>query len=139
MREWCTGGGAADWAARLLMRASPDWCHAQNGKVAEVAKLIDMMNGAGDLSAKTEVVVAPTFLHIGAAKAGLRADVAIAAQNAGLHGTGAFTGEVGERQTCSLDCSLTPPHHVCAGERRAANRLWAQVDHPRPQRAARPL
>lgn len=38
--------------------------------------------------------MAPTALHIGAVRAGLRRDVAVAAQNVGVHGTGAFTGEL---------------------------------------------
>lgn len=45
-------------------------------------------------AAKVEVVVAPTFLHLGAAQQALAgSQVQLSAQNCSLYGNGAFTGE----------------------------------------------
>jgi triosephosphate isomerase len=47
---------------------------------------------------KVDVLVAPVALHIPTAKAMLNENILIGAQNIGLHGLGAFTGEIAAEQ-----------------------------------------
>ena len=54
----------------------------------------DVLNKASFDPSKVEVVVAPTFLHLGAAQQALAgSQVQLSAQNCSLYGNGAFTGE----------------------------------------------
>ncbi|KAG2195279.1 hypothetical protein INT47_005054 [Mucor saturninus] len=64
-----------------------------NGSVAEAKQLVEMLNGF-EIPANTEVVVAPTALHIDRVHAGLKKEIKVAAQNAYLKASGAYTGEI---------------------------------------------
>ena len=53
------------------------------------------LNEAGEFPENTDVVVAPTALHLGAVADKLRKDVNVACQNIGKNAApGAFTGEL---------------------------------------------
>jgi len=66
-----------------------------NGTLAEVSKLVQMLNGAGEFPSNAEVVVAPTALHLGNVLSGVRKDVNVAVQNLWHEPkAGAWTGEI---------------------------------------------
>ncbi|KAK9809211.1 hypothetical protein WJX72_011493 [[Myrmecia] bisecta] len=64
-----------------------------NGTVDSVRKLVADLNGA-DVPSDIDIVVAPTFLHLGMAKDQLKGPYQLAAQNSWVGKGGAFTGEV---------------------------------------------
>jgi len=63
-----------------------------NGSVTQATELVSMLNQSS-LSTNTEVVVCPSQVHLLKVKEGLRADVAVGAQDCWVKGNGAFTGE----------------------------------------------
>ncbi|CAL8471024.1 g10566 [Coccomyxa elongata] len=66
-----------------------------NGTVKSVESLVDTLNNGTVPGADVvEVVVAPTAVHIPLVQSSLRKDFAIAAQNAWVKGSGAYTGEL---------------------------------------------
>ncbi|CAK0782407.1 hypothetical protein CVIRNUC_005672 [Coccomyxa viridis] len=71
-----------------------------NGSVSKVKELVDVLNkGEGlttsvDITDVVEVVVAPVALHIPYVQEKLRKDFKVAAQNAWVKGSGAYTGEI---------------------------------------------
>jgi triosephosphate isomerase len=65
-----------------------------NGTVASCEKIIADFNGAGAIPANAEVVIGVPAVHIPLCLTGLRKDIAIAAQDCGLDGPGAHTGEL---------------------------------------------
>jgi len=73
-----------------------------NGTVASCEKLIGDFNGAGPIPANAEVVIGVPAVHIPLCLAGLRKDIEIAAQNCGLDGYGAHTGEIPAAQLVDL-------------------------------------
>mmetsp|Transcript_10128 Transcript_10128/g.25689 ORF Transcript_10128/g.25689 Transcript_10128/m.25689 type:complete len:288 (+) Transcript_10128:90-953(+) len=64
-----------------------------NGSKDSVAKLVAELN-SGSFPANTEVVCAPTFLHLGYVKDNLDSKFQVAAQNCWVGSNGAFTGEI---------------------------------------------
>ncbi|GAA5799884.1 triosephosphate isomerase [Helicostylum pulchrum] len=64
-----------------------------NGSLAEAKKLVEMLNGF-EVPANTEVVVAPPALYIDRVHQGLKKEIKVAAQNAYLKASGAYTGEI---------------------------------------------
>eukprot|EP01083_Nonionella_stella_P066108 173852_1 len=64
-----------------------------NGTIASCEKIIADFNAAGPIPANVEVVIGAPFIHIPLCLQSLRSDIAIAAQNCALTGTGAYTGE----------------------------------------------
>lgn len=66
-----------------------------NGDIDFAMGLIKTFNEAGPIPKNVEVVVCPTFLHIGMALNMLRNDIQVGAQNCGVNSKpGAFTGEL---------------------------------------------
>ena len=66
-----------------------------NGTKESVAKLVDTLNQGGQKPANTEVICAPTALHLDYVKSNLRADYQVCAQNIwSASGYGAYTGEL---------------------------------------------
>lgn len=65
-----------------------------NGSLASMKAVIEVLNRAGPLPVVSEVVIAVPDIHIAAAQALMREDIAIAAQDVGAQGAGAYTGEV---------------------------------------------
>lgn len=51
-----------------------------NGTVAQVKSMVDVLNAAGNFSPNSEVVIAAPSIHLGALKASIRPDIAIAAE-----------------------------------------------------------
>ena len=72
-----------------------------NGSLALTNELVGMLNGAS-LNTSAEVVIAPSAIHLGTAKAGLRDDVGIASQDVWTNGGGAFTGETSAEMLTDL-------------------------------------
>ncbi|KAK9901390.1 hypothetical protein WJX75_009893 [Coccomyxa subellipsoidea] len=66
-----------------------------NGTIKSVESLVDTLN-KGEIPGTdvVEVVVSPTAVHIPLVQSSLRKDFAIAAQNAWVKGSGAYTGEL---------------------------------------------
>ena len=64
-----------------------------NGTIASCEKIIADFNAAGPIPANVEVVIGAPFIHIPLCLQSLRSDIAIAAQDCALTGTGAYTGE----------------------------------------------
>jgi len=69
-----------------------------NGTIASVKELCKTFNEAGPLPANVEVAIGAPFIHIGTCLENLRDDFAISAQNCGVDGTGARTGETAATQ-----------------------------------------
>eukprot|EP01041_Mallomonas_annulata_P002452 gene2452-4762_t len=66
-----------------------------NGTIESVRSMIDVLNGAGPFPTTSEVVIAVPAIHLAAAKASFRSDIAVSAQDCGFKkGYGAFTGEM---------------------------------------------
>lgn len=66
-----------------------------NGTVAQIKTMVGALNAAGPFSAKSEVVIAVPAIHLAAAKATIRSDIAIAAEDVCFKkGYGAFTGKL---------------------------------------------
>lgn len=77
----------------------------------------DLNHGADRINTReVDVVVAPTYVHLGIVKAGLDSVYHIAAQNVWLKGTGAFTGEIPAEVLVDLGIDWTITGH---SERRA--------------------
>lgn len=72
-----------------------------NGSKASVEQLVADLN-KGSFPAAVEVVVAPTFVHLGYVKANIKPDYAVAAQNCWVQKAGAFTGEVSPEMLADL-------------------------------------
>ena len=60
----------------------------------KVNELVTAFNAVEVSQEKVDVVIAPTFLHIGTTKASFQAGIKVAAQNCSKSDEGAFTGEV---------------------------------------------
>lgn len=93
--EGASKGSAAPEGTRTYLLGGNWKC---NGTIASLEKIIADFNGAGPIPANAEVVVGAPFIHIPIALMSLRKDVAIAAQNCSLTGTGAYTGETSASQ-----------------------------------------
>ena len=65
-----------------------------NGTTAQVNKMIETLNQTGAFPLDSEVVIAVPSLHLAACRDGFRKDISVAAQDVGLHGCGAYTGEL---------------------------------------------
>ena len=66
-----------------------------NGTVKSVQDMIGVLNAAGPLSANSEVVIATPAIHLQAAKAAFRPEIAVSAEDVAFTtGYGAFTGEM---------------------------------------------
>ncbi|OBZ83099.1 Triosephosphate isomerase [Choanephora cucurbitarum] len=63
-----------------------------NGSVAQVKQLVEMLNGF-EIPANTEVVIAPPALYVDRVNQSVKKEIKVAAQNAYLKPSGAFTGE----------------------------------------------
>lgn len=84
-----------------------------NGSHASLGPLIEGFNSSGAIPADTDVVIAPSAIHIEYVRSKLRADFNVMVQN--IHSSpksGAFTGEVtlpmleGESQTSPIVASV---------------------------------
>ena len=65
-----------------------------NGSKSSVAKLVEDLN-AGSVPSSTEVVCAPTFVHLSYVQENLDASkFKVSAQNCWVEGEGAYTGEI---------------------------------------------
>jgi triosephosphate isomerase len=66
-----------------------------NGTRASVTELVEgVLKQTNFDTAKVEVVVAPTFIHLDLVRNSLDDRIAVAAQNCSTEGSGAFTGEI---------------------------------------------
>jgi len=66
-----------------------------NGTVAQVKKMIDILNNAGPFSPNSEVVIAAPSIHLGACLSTFRPDISTSAEDCGYKtGYGAYTGEI---------------------------------------------
>ena len=65
-----------------------------NGSLSSLNEVVDVLNKCGSLPVVSEVVIAVPSIHIAAAQSRMRGDIAIAAQDVGAQGMGAYTGEV---------------------------------------------
>ncbi|RHY03179.1 hypothetical protein DYB25_011190, partial [Aphanomyces astaci] len=65
-----------------------------NGTQASVASLIEMLNGVTVDTESVEVVIAPPAIFLATAKANLKPEIQVSAQNVNLTGLGAYTGEI---------------------------------------------
>ncbi|RHY04533.1 hypothetical protein DYB36_000610 [Aphanomyces astaci] len=65
-----------------------------NGTQASVASLIEMLNGVTVDTESVEVVIAPPAIFLATAKANLKPEIQVSAQNVSLTGLGAYTGEI---------------------------------------------
>ncbi|KAH7281807.1 hypothetical protein KP509_36G063900 [Ceratopteris richardii] len=75
-----------------------------NGTVAEVNKIVNVLNDADVPSADVvEVVVSPPFVFLPQVKATLRSDFAVSAQNSWVKKGGAYTGEVSAEMLVNLE------------------------------------
>lgn len=72
-----------------------------NGSKASVTQLVADLN-KGSFGPEVEVVVAPTFVHLGYVQANIKSDYAVAAQNCWVKKGGAFTGEVSPEMLSDL-------------------------------------
>ena len=63
-----------------------------NGSIAQAQDLVSLLNTA-TIPPSTQVVVAPSSVHLNTVKADLRHDVALSSQDCAAHGAGAFTGD----------------------------------------------
>ncbi|RHZ10098.1 hypothetical protein DYB26_008772 [Aphanomyces astaci] len=66
----------------------------KNGTQASVASLIEMLNGVTVDTESVEVVIAPPAIFLATAKANLKPEIQVSAQNVNLTGLGAYTGEI---------------------------------------------
>lgn len=65
-----------------------------NGSISSLNEVVDMLNNSGAVPVVSEVVIAVPSIHIAAAQLQMRREIAIAAQDVGAQGMGAYTGEV---------------------------------------------
>lgn len=68
-----------------------------NGTLSSLKAIVDALNSA-KLTAQTEIVIAPPSLYLIPLKEHVRKEVAVAAQNAYVSSSGAFTGEISASQ-----------------------------------------
>ncbi len=73
-----------------------------NGSKASITQLVADLN-KGSFGPEVEVVVAPTFVHLGYVQANIKPDYAVAAQNCWVKKSGAFTGEVSPEMLSDLN------------------------------------
>jgi triosephosphate isomerase len=87
-----------------------------NGSKSSVAKLVADLN-AGSVPSSTEVVCAPTFVHLSYVQENLDASkFQVSAQNCWLEGEGAYTGEIAAEMIGDMDIKWVILGH---SERRA--------------------
>ncbi|KAI9323556.1 triosephosphate isomerase [Dichotomocladium elegans] len=72
-----------------------------NGSVALCEKLVGMLNGA-TIPAGTEVVVSPPAIYLDSVRKALKKEIGVAAQNAYVKPSGAYTGEISPEQLKDL-------------------------------------
>jgi triosephosphate isomerase (TIM) len=66
-----------------------------NGTVESVKSMVSVLNGAGPLSAKSEVVIAGPAIHLPYMKTNFRSEISTCAEDVGFPtGYGAYTGEM---------------------------------------------
>ncbi len=88
-----------DWAKYLTTGvgpARPMWIGGNwkcNGTRDQLAKIVDTLNSAGTFSRNSEVVIACPALHLMSTAEALRKDISVGAEDVGLNGMGAYTGE----------------------------------------------
>ena len=88
-----------DWAKYLTQGtgpARPMWIGGNwkcNGTKSQLAGIIENLNSAGRFSKNSEVVIACPAVHIVGTAAALRKDISVGAQDLGINGMGAHTGE----------------------------------------------
>ena len=63
-----------------------------NGSVSQTKELVNMLNTA-NIPLNTQVVVAPSSVHLSNVKNSIRSDIQVSGQDCWLQGNGAFTGE----------------------------------------------
>ncbi|KAF2762693.1 triosephosphate isomerase [Pseudovirgaria hyperparasitica] len=68
-----------------------------NGSISSVKEIVNNLNGA-KLDPNTEVVVAPSAIHLLLVRESLKKEIAVAAQNIYYKKNGAFTGELSVEQ-----------------------------------------
>jgi triosephosphate isomerase (TIM) len=77
-----------------------------NGSLSDVRTLVKTLNEGGALPSCCEVAVCPPFVHIAEVTSTLRDDVAVGAQNCGVHAkNGAYTGEIGAGMIKDVGCT----------------------------------
>ena len=64
-----------------------------NGTVSAIEGIVKTLNDGGDIPEQREVVIAVPALHISRVQASIRSDISVAAEDCGLNGNGAYTGE----------------------------------------------
>jgi len=87
-----------------------------NGKASEIAAMIDVLNASGKFPVESEVVIAVPSIHLLTARDSFRDDINVAAQDVGIHGMGAYTGELSAEMLTDSGISWTLAGH---SERRA--------------------
>jgi len=68
-----------------------------NGSVESIAKIVDTLN-KGEITAPTEVIIAPPSIYLLTVKKDIRPEIAVSAQNSYIVSSGAFTGEISPAQ-----------------------------------------
>mmetsp|Transcript_8822 Transcript_8822/g.8897 ORF Transcript_8822/g.8897 Transcript_8822/m.8897 type:complete len:257 (+) Transcript_8822:74-844(+) len=83
-----------------------------NGTVASVKSMIAGLNGMGPIPATSEVVIGVPSIHLQAAKAAFRPEIAVSAQDVGFKtGYGAYTGELSADMLADSGISWTLTGH----------------------------
>ncbi|ETV78271.1 triose-phosphate isomerase [Aphanomyces astaci] len=104
-----------------------------NGTQASVASLIEMLNGVTVDTESVEVVIAPPAIFLATAKANLKPEIQVSAQNVSLTGLGAYTGEIAAEHLVDLGVQWTLTGH---SERRA---LYGETDFVVAEKTKRAL
>ncbi|KDQ16852.1 hypothetical protein BOTBODRAFT_156838 [Botryobasidium botryosum FD-172 SS1] len=68
-----------------------------NGSLESISKIVTTLN-EGNITAPTEVVIAPPSLYLLSVKDKIRKEIAVSAQNSYIIASGAFTGEISPHQ-----------------------------------------
>ena len=92
-------GMSAEWAKYLCYGtgpARPKWIGGNwkcNGTRSQINGIVDALNGCGKFPLTSEVVICAPAIHIVSTAAALRSDISVGAEDVGLNGSGAYTGE----------------------------------------------
>merc|ERR1719502_174683 len=65
-----------------------------NGTTSKIEAMIETLNSSGQFPLESEVVIACPTIHLKECKKLFRKDVNVAAQDVGVNGMGAYTGEL---------------------------------------------
>jgi triosephosphate isomerase len=78
-----------------------------NGDVQFVSSHVDFLNSLDFEADKSEVLVAPTFIHLSSVQSRLDSKYLISSQNVSMYDNGAYTGEISSKQLRDLGVNWT--------------------------------